>query len=299
MQRFSALHYAIIVSLLVFVAGLLHALMQHPPYAPQFQADHRSERGLHDANDGSSESKDRPRKASSGSSISAKIGQNEHKPEAEKHGEEGTEFWPPFYGYRLKITDTLIAGFTALLFWATWLLWRATKRLVTGADDTARRQLRAYISANPAELSSAEREERFVRITFALKNHGQTPAREIHHIFDFDVFPNPLPAGFSYPIPTTPIHMEATLFPQGEMTVWLNFNRLISTDEFGLVEQDRLRLHIWGKTFYRTTFDQSCQTNFRASVGGAAFIANLRAMRRNTKGPPFNWTWEAGHGSGD
>jgi hypothetical protein len=59
--------------------------------------------------------------------------------------QEGTEFWPLILGYRLKITDTLIALFTALLFGATWGLWVATKNLVAGAQRTARTQLRAFV----------------------------------------------------------------------------------------------------------------------------------------------------------
>jgi hypothetical protein len=51
-------------------------------------------------------------------------------PSERQHGsEEGTEFWPLFFGYRLKITDTLIALFTAGLFVATWWLYRATRNL--------------------------------------------------------------------------------------------------------------------------------------------------------------------------
>src|SRR5258707_854604 len=53
-------------------------------------------------------------------------------------GEQGPEFWPPLFGYRLKLTDTLLVLFTAALFIATWFL-------VTGAEKTAERQLRAYV----------------------------------------------------------------------------------------------------------------------------------------------------------
>jgi hypothetical protein len=86
------------------------------------------------------------------------------------------------------------------------------------------------------------------------------------------------------------------------MKVWFNVNRLLTAEEFAQVEQDRLRLHIWGTAFYRTAFDlqQQRHINFRASVGGAAFVADLRAMRRKAKEKPgFNWTWESGHGSGN
>lgn len=197
-------------------------------------------------------------------------------------------------------SEKTIAIFTVILGIATGFLWWATRALVRGAEDTARRQLRAYISINPVEINStADSEERFTQVTCFLKNHGQTPAREMHYIFDFDVLPNPLVSGFVFPPPTIPIHANSTLFPQADMRVWFNFNRLLTTEEFNLVEQDRLRLHIWGSVFYKTAFAQQCQTDFRASVGGPAFVANLRAVRRNTKGPSFNWTWEPGHGEGD
>jgi Ca2+/Na+ antiporter len=122
--------------------------------------------------------------------------------------------------------EKTIAIFTVILAFATFYLWLATRALVRDAKETSQRQLRAYISANPSEISSAEKEERFVQITFILKNLGQTPARELHYIFDFSVFPNPLPIGFNYPAPTTPIHAGSTLFPQADMKVWFSFDRL-------------------------------------------------------------------------
>src|ERR1035437_9225749 len=42
--------------------------------------------------------------------------------------------------------EGVIALFTIILGIATWLLWRSTKKLVEGADATARHQLRAYVS---------------------------------------------------------------------------------------------------------------------------------------------------------
>lgn len=195
--------------------------------------------------------------------------------------------------------ERVIAIFTVILGFATWFLWRATVKLVRSADDTAQRQLRAYVSVTPKEIISSGKEERFVQVTCALKNHGQTPAREIHYIFEFDIIPNPKPEGFVFSPPTIPIHADSSLFPQADMSAWFNFNRLLTTEEFARVEADTLRLHIWGKVFYRTAFGQQRHTEFNASVGGAVFIATIRAVRRNLQGPGFNWTWEAGHGHGD
>jgi hypothetical protein len=265
--------WAIIFSLAVFVVALWPL---HHPYsqAPQVHPQQKSAKGI----SGGDEAQHTPPGLENPSGTEKKEDGANHAQDAEIWGVKRGEW---------------------LLFLATLGLWYATWSLVRDAKETSQRQLRAYLSANPTQIASAEREERFVQITFKLKNHGQTPAREIHHIFGFDVFSNPLPEGFSYPATTTPVHMNATLFPEGDMEVWFNFNRLITTDEFNLLEQDRLRLHIWGETFYRTAFESTHHTDFRASVGGPAFVANLRAMRRKSKGPDFKWTWESGHGDGD
>jgi hypothetical protein len=133
-----------------------------------------------------------------------------------------------------------------------------------------------------------------------VKNHGQTPAHQINYIFGVDFLPNPLPEGFDYPNPSVPINDESTLFPLDSMKLWFNFNRLLTVEEFSDLEADRLPLHVWGKSFYLTAFDQPCHTYFVGSVGGPPFVANLRSLRRNQKERPgFDWTWGVGHGSGD
>ena len=91
--------------------------------------------------------------------------------------EEGTEFWPPFFGYRLKVTDTLVVAFTAGLFLSTLALWQATRRLVVGAENTSERQLRAYVLTEGVSLWTTEKPDG-VRIVLPVKfkNFGQTPA---------------------------------------------------------------------------------------------------------------------------
>jgi hypothetical protein len=55
--------------------------------------------------------------------------QNKRGGDGDHGSEEGTEFWPPLFGYRLKITDSLLALFTFGLCIATGFLWRATLKL--------------------------------------------------------------------------------------------------------------------------------------------------------------------------
>jgi hypothetical protein len=117
-----------------------------------------------------------------------------------KHSEEeGSEFWPALFGYRLKVTDTLIAAFTGLLFFATVALWSATRRLVSGAEQTAERQLRAYvfvedglikgfrgITAKPPLQMAPGGNWTFI-IQVDIKHYGQTPAHHLTTWFDADI----------------------------------------------------------------------------------------------------------------
>ena len=94
---------------------------------------------------------------------------------------EGNEYWPPVFGYKLKITDTF----------ATLALWVATKRLVQGADDTARRQLRAYVGLEKISITFVGSPPNAVaRIEY--KNFGKTPAYKIACRLYLASRPNPL-----------------------------------------------------------------------------------------------------------
>lgn len=67
------------------------------------------------------------------------------RPSADSEGKSGTnpdnsaneasEFWPPFWGFRLKVTDSLLAAFTALLFFAA--IWQAIqlRRTIDKMDE--------------------------------------------------------------------------------------------------------------------------------------------------------------------
>lgn len=105
------------------------------------------------------------------------------KHNAEESGEEGTEFWPSIFGYRLKVTDTLLALFTFGLFAVTWRLWISTRNLVIGAERIAERQLRAYVLCEDTyfiykgehRTDAPDREFTDIQKT-RIKNFGQTPA---------------------------------------------------------------------------------------------------------------------------
>jgi hypothetical protein len=124
------------------------------------------------------------------------------KPEKQTElSEGGTEFWSPLYGYRLKVTDTLLVTVTFLLFAATLALWWSTRRLVKGGESTAKRQLRAYVVATIKGCDVPETSDGIFTFHLAIKNTGQTPAHELKVISRTDIFDYPFTEDFDLSIP--------------------------------------------------------------------------------------------------
>src|SRR5437879_12201204 len=94
----------------------------------------------------------------------------------------------PWYKFFLEHpTEWLLALLNALLVLYTARLWHATRTLVLGAEDTAKRQLRAYISLEHiffiesgltnTGMSYLSGDDYSVKIR--IRNHGQTPAHQM------------------------------------------------------------------------------------------------------------------------
>jgi hypothetical protein len=89
--------------------------------------------------------------------------------------------WRWFFDKLNKLTGILTVVFTLILALATVLLWQATRDLVRGAEDTAERQLRAYvyIISNDISLMNNPNGSTTVTIKPILKVFGLTPAASI------------------------------------------------------------------------------------------------------------------------
>lgn len=101
--------------------------------------------------------------------------------------------WPAFSWCKADAwidAERVIALFTVILGIATWLLWRATKSLVEGAERTAERQLRAYVSVTKAVLEHFGYNDK-PKITVEVRNSGQTPAYKLR--CNLVVFAGPFP----------------------------------------------------------------------------------------------------------
>lgn len=87
-----------------------------------------------------------------------------------------------------KNAEAIVAVFTIIVGIATWLLWRATKALVVGAEKTAEMQLRAYIHTIGREFLVQDFDnDRFVH-KFSIINVGQTPAYKLQSRECYEAF---------------------------------------------------------------------------------------------------------------
>jgi len=76
------------------------------------------------------------------------------------------------------LSTVAVAAFTIVLAVATIFLWWATRRLVRGAEQTAERQLRAYVSLPTVEIQNFGA-GRQLEIVISVLNSGQTPAYRV------------------------------------------------------------------------------------------------------------------------
>jgi heme exporter protein D len=142
MQRFSPFVLAILVSLLVIVAGLLHALKQHPPYAPQINSQQQANATF-----------EGQQNTEGGSQSAAKTNEQHGGKHTEQGDNEGTEFWPALLGVRLKITDSLLAAFTLGLLIFTGLLWKSTDKLWKATIRTLQISQQEFISTHRPRIT--------------------------------------------------------------------------------------------------------------------------------------------------
>jgi hypothetical protein len=113
----------------------------------------------------------------------------------------------------VALATVVVAGFTGTLWAAAKKMQRATERLARNADETAQRQLRAYVSGTPEFIFSFD-ETHPPRIRFRIHNSGATPANEVRHRASIAALPGD---DFRLPILTTNFSAPCVLFPNTEL----------------------------------------------------------------------------------
>ena len=161
-----------------------------------------------------------------------------------------------------------LAAITFFLALFTAKLWKSTGQLVAGAEDTAKKQLRAYLSAQPNYVFSFG-DSKLAEIRFAVVNHGKTPASMVKATGLVDILPFPLPA--NYPFQISPIAAKScsVVHPNGGFQTHLISTRLFTTTEIAkAVEGTEFRIYAFGKVIYTDVFGDIRETSFCSSVFG-------------------------------
>lgn len=161
-----------------------------------------------------------------------------------------------------KNESPLVAFFTLLIAGFTATLWHATTKIVSGADQNAERQLRAYVGLDMPSSNFKTSPPRDWHV--GIKNYGQTPA---YHL-----------AGWCRGAVIEPPDVKTFPFPEGEndersvmspseiQTIPIKWDSELSGSELSGVEGGTLTLYIWGKVSYRDAFKKCRWTKFRIHI---------------------------------
>jgi hypothetical protein len=179
---------------------------------------------------------------------------------------EATEFWT-IAGYHLKITDALIAAFTGGLFVATCFLFNATKNLVRGAEQTAERQLRAYVMIDNAQIEGV-RVGDIPSAKLIIKNSGQTPAYNVTHwcSVGYGAYPftGIVPGGEDEDVALPP----RPLAPGGLISTWADETRRLDAATMNALLYKSHAVYVVGQIRYEDAFGHRRETDFLLLAGG-------------------------------
>lgn len=137
---------------------------------------------------------------------------------------------------------------------------------VNVSSDTARTQLRAYVSARPF----LPRPISGTRANLHAFNVGHTPARSVRHRGQLDIFPYPLPNDFSFPALSGSYDLtDLTLFPGLPIETYALAARDFQKQEWVEAESgQRARFYVWGEIEYLDVFRVPRRTLYCISYSG-------------------------------
>ncbi len=164
----------------------------------------------------------------------------------------------------LAVITMLLAVATAVLARFTWKLWKSTKALVEEGNETAKRELRAYVAVEGYSISNIEPEQQ-PRVRINIRNFGRTPAykfkvsvsAQFHSENDPKLEPAEPERVLGHLAPDAPFGMHAKC----GLTLQLNnWNQIVA---------DTAAVYVFGIIRYVDTFNQPHYTRFRVKTVGA------------------------------
>jgi hypothetical protein len=205
---------------------------------------------------------------------------------AHEGGNQGTEFWPPFCGYRIKVTESLLVLFTFVLAIFTPLLWRSTDKLWTAAqtqsNDMKDSIAVAKESANAAQKSADVSEQALIatqrafivikeisvalyreadqpegqfagwKIQPILQNTGKTPAHDTIVYTNVEARNSELPDEFAFPNKGDDEEIATVTGPQSTANAG-HFQ--LSIAQVREITQRTFHVYLYGSAEYNDVFE--------------------------------------------
>lgn len=180
--------------------------------------------------------------------------------ETERHNKTWNENW-------LTYSTIWLAGVTTLLALFTFWLWSATRKLVIGAEDTAKRQLRAYISVHGSGISGVEIGHTPVA-KIAIKNSGQTPAYDVKVQIALTAVATASDLAAALRKNKAPIVGPVQIGPSGKISPSSIMGSAITTAALESLMNHTYTLFVHGRVDYTDIFKRSHWLTFRLFQDG-------------------------------
>ena len=177
--------------------------------------------------------------------------------------EKAWQHWVRRFFVEIRVTDALVALFTGLLVLVGYVQAKRMRQTIRTMDDTAQRQLRAYVSLGTTTSVIADNKCRCETI---LKNNGQTPAYSVCDSMEAWVGTFPKPAA----VPVLAFgegDKPTCLAPSGEITLWDDID--VSDEELAAIRARDKAIWMAAKVTYRDTFGNEWTTAILDYVTGA------------------------------
>jgi hypothetical protein len=161
------------------------------------------------------------------------------------------------------ISTIFVAFFTATLWRATTRLWQSSLRQSRHMEETAERELRAYVLVVRGGIAPGNPPA--ARII--LRNYGRTPAYDVRVWVGVDIA---RPGKREFPAAPKDLPMGKSIIgPGGELISTERVGRPLAADETIRFARGETWLYAWGEVSYRDAFDNRRLTRFRF-MGNAA-----------------------------
>jgi hypothetical protein len=158
--------------------------------------------------------------------------------------------------------DAIIAAFTIIVALATIFLWDATRDLVRGSEETARRQLRAYMGIEKYTISNVSPDMKTC-VDLTVRNYGQTPAYDVDFLVAQEIGnPNSILADL-------PQREERLVIdPGATFTATCLAEHSLTQAQFDGIKANIAPVIVYGVIKYRDAFGGRQRREFRLQHGG-------------------------------